>query len=65
MKPFINILAMVALFLTIVPSFLVFYDVFDLDICKKIMGFAAVMWLLTGPVLTSKSAKETDPTMNG
>ena len=60
MKPFIKTLALVALFLTIVPSFLVFYDVFDLDVCKKIMGFAAVLWLLTGPVLTSKSPEEVE-----
>ncbi len=57
MKILFKIIAILTLFGTIVPAFAVFYGHMDLETCKIIMGTAAIIWLLTGPILMVERSK--------
>jgi len=60
MKILFKIIAILALVGTIIPAFAVFYGIIDLEKCKTIMGGAAILWLLTGPILMASKSKKVE-----
>lgn len=49
-----SVLAIVALGLTLIPSFFVFTGDIDLDLYKKLMTIGAILWFIAAPIWFKK-----------
>jgi hypothetical protein len=50
MKTVASFIAILALCLTVIPSILVFNEVIDISLHKKLMAIGAVLWFVSAPV---------------
>ncbi|WP_258105760.1 hypothetical protein [Marinoscillum sp. MHG1-6] len=49
MKTLLKILSLIGLVLTLLPSFLVFYDVIDMATHFNLMGVGVILWFGSAP----------------
>ena len=54
MKLLVSVLAIAALGLTLIPSFLVFTGDIDRDLQKKLMAIGAILWFIAAPIWFKK-----------
>ena len=50
MKTIASVIAILALGLTVIPSILVFNEVIDIGLHKKLMAAGAVLWFVSAPL---------------
>jgi hypothetical protein len=58
MKNLLILVSIISLLLTIIPSFLVFFDVISLDLNKTLMLIGTLGWFLTAPYWMNKKESE-------
>ncbi len=58
MKTILKTLSLLALLITLLPSFFVFKEVISADLCKTLMFIGTVVWFVTAPRWMNKKQEE-------
>lgn len=57
-KIVLSSIAFIGLLLTVIPAFLVFYDIINLEGHKNLMLVGAILWFFTAPFIIKKKPIE-------